>query len=131
MAPTTHGDIAISVCPNCAGTWIGGVSLNQFFAKYSDVSDIEEAFEEILELEFNLGTGVCPVCLDRCLKEVQVDDTWLDYCISCKGLFFDRGELQALFPKVRRVAAETDAGAPGSIADMMVSFLSWLKGDRR
>lgn len=131
MTTSSSGATTTSSCVNCSGTWIGGRSLAAFFSNYASASNIEEAFEEIAELEFSGGERACPACAGQRLKAVQVDGTELDYCTSCKGLFFDQGELETVFPRSRQQQAEASDDKPGGIDSIIDSILSWLGGDRR
>lgn len=38
----------------------------------------------------------CPVCPDVTLEEQQMSGQTIDRCPSCRGQFYDRGELEAL-----------------------------------
>ena len=101
--------IRISACPACGGSWIGGAALHAVFGKDSNTSRIEEALESFHDVEFHRSLRPCPACRGKTLKAVMVDEIELDYCLSCKGLFFDPGELEQLFPA---------AGAtPASVAE--------------
>ena len=55
----------------------------------------------------------CPRCKTETMKEVKSKKTTLDKCVSCEGLWFDKGEIQA----VSEAAAEllsVPEGAPQS-----------------
>ena len=87
-------------CGSCSGTWIGGYSLNSMLAKSNDSSSIEQILNSILELDYRESERVCPRCIGRRLKVVVIEHTELDFCASCKGIFFDPGELQKLLPSI-------------------------------
>lgn len=121
------GDAEIIKCGYCFGKWVGGDSLHAFLHDHGDTSDIEAVFEEIMELDFRPGTRGCPQCPKVRLKQVNFDDIELDYCTSCKGMFFDPGELETVFPATR----ESTTGGEGSgLAENLVdSIRSWLGSD--
>jgi Zn-finger nucleic acid-binding protein len=52
------------------------------------------------QLDFRASRRKCPSCSGRHLKAVVVENTELDFCASCKGLFFDPGELERVFPGI-------------------------------
>jgi len=130
LETTSTGGIPTRGCPHCSGTWISGASLNAFFAKYEGADDIVDAFDGILDLEFHASRRKCPSCSGKHLKSVVIDDTELDYCVSCKGLFFDKGELETLFPDLdeRQARKPQDGAATGD--GILNSFFLWLRGDR-
>ena len=87
-------------CPNCGGTWIGGRSLHGMLASNNDSSSIEQVLDSILDLDFRESKRQCPRCRPRHLKVVVIEDTELDFCSRCKGLFFDPGELDRVLPAI-------------------------------
>lgn len=120
------GDEAVfspSLCPDCGGSWINGDSLTGFVARYTDADEVEGVFEELMHLEFTTSRRKCPDCEDRRLEKVFVGGTELDYCVGCKGLFFDKGELEQVFPVSRDTDNSDDEG-------FLKSLLSWLGGDK-
>ena len=108
ICPECHCDFDIGVdseqpvfhCPQCAGTWIGGRSLHAMLARTNDSASIEEVLDSILELDFRESRRQCPRCAPRHLKMVVIEDTELDFCSRCKGLFFDPGELDQVLPAI-------------------------------
>lgn len=127
MKTATSGDITVNSCSGCAGTWVPGSSMHLLLNKYDDISDIEEAFEEILDPEFDPGTRPCPQCRHRVLKAVEIDDTEVNFCTRCKGLFFDRGELEAVFPGTRIAVPQKAREQSGRVGDFIDSIVGWLK----
>jgi len=101
--------IRTSTCPQCNGNWIGGSALARLFDRDRDAPNIEEALEAILDLDFHHSRRLCPACRGRHMKIILVDDVELDYCVSCKGLYFDPGELEQVFP-----GATGGAGKPAA-----------------
>ena len=85
-------------CPGCGGTWIRGKSLHALLAQSDDSSGIEQTLDSILSLDFKTSRRRCPSCVDCYLKAVVIENTELDFCANCKGLFFDPGELRRVFP---------------------------------
>lgn len=69
-------------------------------ASGDDSTTIEQTLDSILKLDFYVSQRRCPSCVSRYLKAVVVEDTELDFCANCKGLFFDPGELQRVFPGI-------------------------------
>ena len=93
-------DNPVHLCRACGGTWIQGRALHAMLARSNDPAGIEETLDSILDLEFRQSRRRCPSCSGRYLKAVMVEDTELDFCANCKGLFFDPGELQRVFPGI-------------------------------
>jgi Zn-finger nucleic acid-binding protein len=93
-------DLPVYNCPGCSGTWISGRSLHAMLAKSSDSASIEQILNSILNLDYQQSRRQCPACAGRYLKVVVIETTELDFCSSCKGLFFDPGELERVLPTV-------------------------------
>lgn len=127
MTAASSGEIPISTCSGCAGTWVPGSSMHVLFRNYDEIDDVEQAFEEILDPEFDPGTRQCPQCRNRVLKSVEIDDTQVNFCTRCKGLFFDRGELEVLFPHARKPTPATAQADSGTVGDFIDSIMGWLR----
>ena len=56
--------------------------------------------DSILDLDYRESRRQCPRCAPRPLKVVVIEDTELDFCSRCKGLFFDPGELDHVLPAI-------------------------------
>lgn len=122
-------DIRSSACTACGGTWISGGSLHELFAREEDTPHIEEALETILALDFRDGRRQCPTCRGRRLQTLEVEDVELDYCIGCKGLFFDPGELEQVFPRTYAATAGADARKDAGVLGFFRAILARLSGD--
>ena len=97
----TPSALSPCTCPNCAGIWISGRALRVMFAGSDDQNEVEQTLDSILEIDFMESRRRCPSCAGRHLKAVNIGRTELDFCASCKGLFFDPGELERVFPGIR------------------------------
>jgi len=107
-------DLPIHNCPGCSGTWISGRSLHAMLAKSNDSESIEQILDSILDLDYRGSRRQCPSCAGRYLKVVVIEGTELDFCASCKGVFFDLGELERVLPTVASRAG--NAGRSGQSA---------------
>jgi Zn-finger nucleic acid-binding protein len=96
----SDSDLPVHNCSTCNGTWIRGHSLNHLISGSKDAAKIDEILDTILDLEFRESRRKCPSCTGRHLKAVVIERTELDFCASCKGLFFDPGELDRVFPGI-------------------------------
>lgn len=99
--------VLIDKCPTCEGIWLDGGELEQL-ARGDGLAPeqiLAQAKQEVAEERGQLATGgMCPRCNAGPLKRHMAHGVPLDRCKSCKGLWFDFGELE----KVR--AAESEAG---------------------
>ena len=97
MKPSAFRGASSIVCPGCSGTWISGDALHELFSNDNNLPIFLERFEALFDLDFDEGSSTCPSCVSQKLKAVNIDNTEIDFCPSCKGLFFDKGELEEVF----------------------------------
>ncbi len=107
------GDIEVDLCPKCGGLWLDYGEV----AKLAVLPDAEiTPLKEMLQ-----GAGgpppvpsdtkvPCPVCPGQ-LKEVVLGSIHVDYCTKCKGMFLDKGELEAAIVAVRPKAQAAAAAS--------------------
>jgi Zn-finger nucleic acid-binding protein len=106
---TSDSESLAHKCSNCSGTWIRGHSLHLLLDGKKDARRFTETLDSIHELEFRPSRRKCPSCAGRNLKAVVIEKTELDFCPSCKGLYFDPGELDRVFPGVLEQISDSKA----------------------
>lgn len=45
---------------------------------------------------------LCPTCVDVELQEIKKESVLIDVCPTCKGIWLDRGELEAIVRELKR-----------------------------
>jgi uncharacterized protein len=96
-------DIEIDACPKCGGLWLDHGEVERVSTKMASEVDRLKGLvaprtgpppvpSEI--------SSACPACTSP-MKEVLVGKIHIDYCSSCKGIFLDRGELDAALELVK------------------------------
>jgi len=105
----SDSDLPVHSCSTCSGIWIRGHALHQLLDGKKDARRFTRTLESIHELEFRASRRKCPSCKERNLKAVVIEKTELDFCPSCKGLYFDPGELERVFPGILDQASDTKA----------------------
>ncbi len=128
MEGREHDGIQSSVCLQCNGNWIGGAALARLFERDQDAPHIEEAMEAILGVDYRSSRRPCPACRGRHLKALLIDDVELDYCVACKGLYFDQGELEQVFPGVG-MPGTAAASRPAASNQFWAVILKFTGGD--
>lgn len=123
-----HDGIRSSLCSQCNGTWIGGFALARLFERDRDAPHIEEALEAMLDVNYRDSRRQCPACRSRYLKAVLIDDVELDYCVACKGLYFDQGELEQVFPGAFGKPGTASESSPGSASQFWAVISKFLGG---
>ena len=124
MEPADFGGAPVVVCAACDGTRIDAASVNRLFAGEKDAIDLANSLEAMFHLDFNESRRQCPRCADRRLKAVEIANTELDYCLACKGMFFDKGELRRVYPQTsgRGAIGESSAGPPDATESLWQRF---------
>lgn len=95
-------DVQIDVCSKCGGTWY---DRGELAAVIKD-RKIANAFTEE-PIKGIIGPMACP----RCGGRMRVREDWgveVDVCTSCKGVWLDLGETEALESKAERTPDDED-----------------------
>ncbi|WP_390619207.1 zf-TFIIB domain-containing protein [Maricurvus nonylphenolicus] len=53
----------------------------------------------------------CPTCIDANFQHVAIDEHSVEFCNTCKGVFLDKSEIEALFPNlstIDKITAKAD-----------------------
>jgi Zn-finger nucleic acid-binding protein len=114
LETVVDSDLPTHHCPCCSGTWISGRALHAMLARSNDSASIEKIFNSLIDLDFRESRRLCPSCANRKLKVVVIDRTELDFCSSCKGVFFDPGEVESVLPAIGGVATKPGQAAKQS-----------------
>jgi len=84
-------DVGLFGCKQCGGVWING----------KDAEGTDKSLQELItRLRKILGTSgsptalSCPECRTGSIRSKKVSGVEIEWCVSCGGVFFDRGELQ-------------------------------------
>ncbi len=103
MEDRTRYGALVSTCGRCQGAF---VTHEAFLAAKGEAGAPEEGFDSDLNaaLEGEPGETPCPTGDHGRLVSVHLRDVEIDRCPACRGLFFDRGELEALVRREPRLA---------------------------
>ncbi len=117
----TISDVEVDLCPSCGGLWLDAGELERLGrGDASALTELRQALggsespEPASETE-----SPCPACSAE-LHQTKVASVTVDFCPSCKGVFLDKGELDAAVKATAGwslaevvAAAATAASAPG------------------
>jgi Zn-finger nucleic acid-binding protein len=96
-------DVEVDHCPACGGLWLDHGEIERLSRKMAS---------EIASLRRLLGGSpgppavpsevqtFCPACQSTAMREVELGNIHIDFCTRCKGLFLDRGEIDAAIAAV-------------------------------
>lgn len=91
--------LEIDSCPECYGLWFDGEELKLFFHSPSLSEKILQADgltpkpEEVHRRPEQGRERTCPQCQGQLLP-TKVGQTQIDYCLGCRGIWFDHREIQ-------------------------------------
>ena len=100
MQKTIFESVLVDYCPECKGFWLDGGEFER--ALNDERFDVEKSFAEAKMEKAQEGSVrpsdcQCPRCVVGQLKPFKRSNVRLDQCDGCNGIFFDQGELDALF----------------------------------
>lgn len=90
--------LEIDSCPECRGLWFDGEELKLFFQSAELAARVLEDQSASLEpptSEDVEARRLCPVCR-AALFGSRLDSTGVDYCLTCRGIWLDRFEIDGL-----------------------------------
>lgn len=94
--------LEIDSCSQCLGLWFDG---NELSALFPSKALVRRVLNEGYTLPGDLtpeGCRQCPRCADTTMRPARAGDVTLDLCPSCKGIWFDRGEIARIVEDARR-----------------------------
>jgi Zn-finger nucleic acid-binding protein len=96
-------DIEVDLCPSCNGLWLDHGELERMSKKIP--SEIDRLRKLLAKREATPPvpsdiTNSCPACTGQ-MKEVKLGTIHIDYCTRCRGVFLDRGELDAALKAIK------------------------------
>ncbi len=99
-------DVEVDVCPACGGLWLDHGEVERLARKMQSELDrlrrLLKAKSAPPAVPSEIQTA-CPACTGA-VKEVMLGAIHIDFCIRCKGLFLDRGELDGAVGAVKEAA---------------------------
>jgi Zn-finger nucleic acid-binding protein len=114
LEPSMLLEVEVDFCPRCRGIWLDQGEILEL------ASDRAAALAQVVELEKKVarleGMGLvteskvlqsaCPACAGK-LAVARFGPTAIEVCISCQGMFLDRGELEKAMAVVEGGEAAT------------------------
>lgn len=115
--------VEIDYCPDCRGLWLDKDEIS-LLAAGSDAAldELRELVQDGAEGQFSPPhqDRPCPACGDR-MTVVLLRSISLEHCLSCDGIFLDRGELDR---------AMQEFSAHGTEIEMIVALARSVAGRR-
>lgn len=105
-------DAPLLVCSGCSGVWLDAAGLT------SAMAGPRQLWKTLAE-HGNVTRMPCPACRTETLAEARCGDCDIDWCPSCKGIFFDRGEIE----KVRTAQEQRGAGGTLKVVGDAAGFI--------
>jgi Zn-finger nucleic acid-binding protein len=103
LGTLAHADIKGAGCPKCEGVWLSAVDLSAAIRLYA--ADHGVALEAIALLEGPAAPTAlpCPDC-SFSLQIIALRGVDVEQCPSCRGVFLDGGEIEAIANRVTQAS---------------------------
>ena len=92
--------VLIDYCDVCDAYWLDKGELESLETGYAKSKDeLSKEFRHEIQMERSRAVTImtaCPKCQSGQMMERKIDGVKVDYCKSCKGLYFDHGELDEI-----------------------------------
>lgn len=123
LQATARKDPRVAACDGCSGLWLDAASLS---AALQNPLVLWNALAQC-GAESDLP---CPACTDRTLHQAMVGNSELEWCPACRGVFFDRGEIEKVraaqgAPNEPSTLARVGDGAGFVAGEIVVDAISW------
>jgi Zn-finger nucleic acid-binding protein len=110
------GEIEVDVCPSCGGLWLDKGEIERIgTASNPDVDSLRKELTGGAQAGLSDTLTACPSCPGK-LREVRLGRVMVDVCVSCGGMFLDRGELDSALAAVRGSTVEQVLAAASAAA---------------
>jgi Zn-finger nucleic acid-binding protein len=112
---STIDGIEVDLCPACGGLWLDQGEIEKLGqTARPDIDDLRRALTGGDQAGLSDATSACPRCSGN-LSEVKLGRVLIDYCKKCKGVFLDKGELDAALAAVKGTTIEQVLALAGSV----------------
>lgn len=93
-----YGDVLLFVCNKCFGLWLPGDQLNKISSSKSSITINKEILSKHTTSDKNQQKNICPNSHGslKVAKFPTSKSLLLDWCQDCLGIWFDRGEMDAI-----------------------------------
>lgn len=117
-------DIDYSLCDRCCGMWIEWSHLSNLLTRRGEKIDAATLRSELSQGGSPSGL-LCPSCRNRFLRGTNILGNEVDWCLGCRGIFLDSGELEKISGvQVREfLDPETRAMAEGVLTGILDGFV--------
>jgi Zn-finger nucleic acid-binding protein len=113
----TVGGIEVDLCPACGGLWLDAGEIERLgFTAKPQVDDLRHALTGGQQAGLSETPTNCPACPGT-LTEVTLGTVAIEYCQRCRGVFLDKGELDAAMAAVR-----------GTTVDQVLALAASVRG---
>lgn len=100
LTKETYGFFDAASCLYCDGAWLPGTSFSSALALSPGAPDLNTLLEKVSVCGQPRSNLVCPACGTNSFKSIEAKGIEIDLCPQCGGIYFDKGELEKLFPDV-------------------------------
>ena len=113
---STDSQTEIALCPSCGGLWLDRGELDRLNkVPRPAVEELRHALAGGEQAGISPTQTACPVCPGK-LHEAKLGRVVIDYCDKCRGVFLDKGELDAALAAVRGTTLESVIALAGSVS---------------
>lgn len=112
----TVAGMEVDLCPSCGGLWLDRGELERLNrVPRESVEELRHALTGGEQAGVSPTQTACPVCPGK-LHEVKLGRVLIDYCERCRGVFLDKGELDAAMAAVRGTNVDSVLALAGEIS---------------
>jgi Zn-finger nucleic acid-binding protein len=112
----TIAGMEVDLCPSCGGLWLDRGELERLNRVPRDaVEQLRFALTGGEQAGVSPTQTACPAC-PGALQQVKLGRVLIDYCEKCRGVFLDKGELDAAMAAVRGASVDSVLALAGAVS---------------
>ena len=116
-----------NTCSKCSGIWLSGAEIRKIINSEPNIHSFDGTPVFLSGTKEPLKEHNCPVCVNTMLCVKSYKGVKLDICDNCNGIFFDKNELNELFPNGFRNADVADNIKFGGVELTIEYFISLFR----
>lgn len=131
LATESYRPVGGASCFYCHGVWLPGEVMDSALTGALGSPDRATLLAKASDGGPARASLICPACDTAAFVAIKIKGVELDLCRQCGGMYFDRGEVERVFPRLKEILAE-DSDSVGEavasdIADEIVALVVlWL-----
>jgi Zn-finger nucleic acid-binding protein len=95
-----YGFIGAASCLYCEGVWLPGTAFSTAITQTTKIPDLSVLLQKTSDSGAPKDNLICPTCAITSFRSIETKESKIDLCTQCGGIYFEKGEIEKLFPSL-------------------------------